>query len=290
VTVRTLDESPSLGSLYVKVALPSLPGRSRPPSSGLPDLELRLPGTSFDADHLRRYSEVCGFDLRRGVPATYPHVLAFPLHLELMTERTFPFPILGLVHIGNRIEQRRPLDLSDTVELQVRATDLRPHRKGTQLTLVTEALVYGEVVWREETVALRRTQAAGESTPDASTPAVLPSVAPGGPIVWRLDSGLGRRYAAVSADRNPIHLSAVTARAFGFPRPIAHGMWTKAKALATLGHRVPAAFAVEVELRKPIQLPGSVSFGARDREGGIDFGVSSGDDQVTHLVGHLTPL
>ena len=76
---------------------------------------------------------------------------------------------------------------------------------------------------------------------------------------WRLGGDLGRRYAAVSGDRNPIHLHALTAKPFGFPRAIAHGMWTKARCLAALEGRLPDAFSVDVRFRKPILLPGRVS-------------------------------
>ena len=45
----------------------------------------------------------------------------------------------------------------------------------------------------------------------------------------------GASYAAVSGDVNPIHLYPLSARAMGFPRQIAHGMWTSARTLAALG-------------------------------------------------------
>ena len=306
MTIRSLDESPSLGGLYARAAAPALPGLSRilgqerstrapaggpsTPPTRLPELELRLTAIGVDTDHLHRYAEVCGFRPTSSVPATYPHVLAFPLHLQLMTEPDFPFPVMGLVHIGNRIEQRRPLTLGDTFDLHVRAEELQPHPRGTQLTLVSEALVDGELVWRDLTVVLRRHgSGAAADEPGTATGPTLPQRAPTGPIRWRLDRGLGRRYAAVSGDRNPIHLSALTARAFGFPTAIAHGMWTKAKSLATLAQRVPESFTVEVAFRKPIRLPGEVFFGARTVEEATEFGVTSGEDR-THLVGRLTPL
>ena len=62
----------------------------------------------------------------------------------------------------------------------------------------------------------------------------------------RFPSDLGRRYGSVSGDLNPIHLSDPTAKLFGFPRAIAHGMWTKARCLAALHDRIPDALAVDV--------------------------------------------
>ncbi len=296
--IRTLDQSPSLGGLYAKAAIPAIPGlarltgrgqvTARPPGEPadavpvLPALEVELPRVGLDASHLARYARVCGFDPRRGVPATYLHVLAFPLHLELMTDATFPFPVLGLVHLSNTITQRRPLTVEEEIDLRVRAAQLDlQHELGRTITLVSEVSVAAQVVWREETVLLQKvTRDRGVAQPPRPA-------APTGPMHWRLEGNLGRRYAAVSGDRNPIHLSTMTAKAFGFRRPIAHGMWTKAKALASLEQRVPDAFSVRVDFAKPIYLPGTVWFGARDREEYVELGVTSAPGR-THLVGRLT--
>jgi hypothetical protein len=99
---------------------------------------------------------------------------------------------------------------------------------------------------------------------------------------WRLPGNLGRRYASVSGDSNPIHIHPLTARLFGFPRAIAHGMWTKARCLAALEPALPGAYTVSVEFLKPILLPGKVGFGSD----GDDFVVRSGD--TIHLQGKVT--
>jgi acyl dehydratase len=101
---------------------------------------------------------------------------------------------------------------------------------------------------------------------------------------WRLPGDLGRRYAAVSGDHNPIHLYPLTAKAFGFRRQIAHGMWTKARAVAALENRLPDAVTVSVGFKKPVFLPGTVGFGARATEGGIAFSVADRDG-APHLLG-----
>ena len=111
---------------------------------------------------------------------------------------------------------------------------------------------------------------------------------------WRLPGDLGRRYAAVSGDRNPIHMHALSAKAFGFPRAIAHGMWTKARCLAALEQRLPDAFSVEVEFRRPILLPGKVAFGSLEEgtSSSIRFAVSKrrGRARDRHLDGRVEPL
>ena len=71
---------------------------------------------------------------------------------------------------------------------------------------------------------------------------------------------IGRRYAAVSGDRNPIHLHGLSARLFGQQGAIAHGMWTKARCLAALQGHLPEAFTVEVAFKLPVRLPAKVAF------------------------------
>ncbi len=101
---------------------------------------------------------------------------------------------------------------------------------------------------------------------------------------------LGRRYAGVSGDRNPIHMHALTAKPLGFPRAIAHGMWTKARCLAALESRLPDAFAVDVRFRKPILLPGRVEFASSAQGDQIDFAVRDAKRGTPHLDGRIEPL
>jgi acyl dehydratase len=206
---------------------------------------------SVDREHLAAYDRVCGFRLRDELPATYPHVLAFPLAMELLTG-PFPFSPLGLVHVGNRIEQLRPLRADETLELRLWAENLRPHDRGRQFDVVAEASAGGEVVWRDRSVYLHREHGGG-SKGDRSEP-------PTPNAVWRLPSDIGRRYAAVSGDNNPIHTHRLLAKALGQPGTIAHGMWTKARSLAALEGTLPGAFTVDVRFKLPLRIPGKATF------------------------------
>jgi len=292
MATRVLERPPRLAPLYARAARGALPDplrggrRSDTDGSGdLPDLRLLWRGVRVDPGALAGYRRVCGFAPGGSVPATYLHVPAFRLHLALMTDAAFPFPVLGLVHIGNRIEQRRPLDVGERFDLTVYASDLRPHPKGQQFTITSEASVGADPVWHEQSTLLRRAGSTGVA-PDGDD-AQVPERAPFGPVTWRLPGSLGRAYGKVSGDRNPIHLSRATARAFGFKRQIVHGMWTKARTLAEVANRLPDSFAVTVEFRRPILLPGTVRFGAREETGRLDFGVTTDDARSVHLLGRI---
>ncbi len=288
-TTRELSSPPGSLGLFARAAAPMIPGASRLPwfagggSNEVPDTVLRLGGIDVDPEALARYARVCGFRLAETLPATYPHVLAFPLHMALLTDGDFPFPAVGLVHIENRIVQHRPIAVGETLDLSVRATPLEDHPKGRQFTLVTEAHVGGELVWEDFSTNLRRGKGSGEEKKRAGREEPPPPSAD-----WKLDGGLGRRYAAVSGDRNPIHMHDLSAKLFGFPRAIVHGMWTKARSLAALEGRLPAAYEVDVAFKKPILLPAKVTFGSEAAGTSTRFTVRSRDG-APHLDGTVKP-
>ena len=281
MTVDQLDSLPALGPLYAKAAIATVAPRGS--GDTLPDREVVVSDLGIDTDHLAAYSRVCGFRLRDVVPPTYVHVLGFPLQVELMADRSFPFPLPGLVHVANRIEVHRPVTVADGLELRVRATDLRPHRKGRQFDLRTEALIDGEVVWSGISTYLKRGGGSSEDAPD-NEPLLVPPTPDEASATWRVGPDTGRRYGAVSGDRNPIHLHPLPARLFGFTQPIAHGMWAKARCLAALEDRLPDVRDVEVAFKKPLPLPSTVTFAATERDSGWAFAVHDRNG-ATHLAG-----
>jgi hypothetical protein len=266
--------------MYAKAALSLLP-RTRPDS--LPDAELKLHRVGADRAHLAAYDQVCGFRLSDTLPPTYPHVLAFPLALKLMSGSDFPFPVVGLVHVANRIEVFRPIDAGELLDLSVRAADLRPHERGRQLDIIAEATVEGELVWRDVSTYLRREKGGGQS----SRP---PEQAPVASAVWQVPARVGGDYAAVSGDHNPIHTSRVGAKLFGFPRRIAHGMWSKARCLAALEGRLPDRYTVDVSFKRPILLPSTVSFSSAETAEGWRFALHSARSGAPHLTALTRPI
>jgi acyl dehydratase len=295
---RVLSGSPRMLPLFARAGAAMIPGSSRLPFIGLggrqddvPDTVLVLDDVRTDRARLASYDKVCGFPLRDQLPCTYPHMLAFPLHLRLMTDPAFPFPALGLIHLRNAIYQRRPILADEALSLRVWATSLEPHPRGTQFTLRSEARSEDELVWEETSTILRRGEGSGENETQSHRPAV--AVPPGDeelPVTatWRLPGDLGRRYAGVSGDFNPIHIHPVSARLLGFPTAIVHGMWTKARCLAALDPQLPDSFTAEASFRKPILLPATVEFGERADAGGISFSVRGAGKGTPHLDGRVS--
>lgn len=288
---------------YARAALPLVPGASLLPfvagrGKEMPALDRSLSGVRVDPAHLADYARVCGFTLRDTLPATYLHMPAFPLHMALMTDGKFPFPAVGLVHLENRITVHRPARVGESFDLVVRATPIEPHAKGRTFAIVSEARVDGELVWEERSTMLRRGGGSadapnggreggrsGASAEDRESERLTDAQTRGAPVEWRLPGDLGRRYGAVSGDRNPIHMHALSARLFGFKQPIAHGMWTKARCLAAL-EPLPGSYTVDVSFKKPIFLPGRVTFAADQGR----FEVRSAKrPEIIHLEGTVTP-
>jgi acyl dehydratase len=192
------------------------------------------------------------------LPPTYPHLVAFPVQMVAMSSDRFPLPLLGAVHVENRIDVVRPVDVDEPLDVSVWAQDLRPHRRGRQVDLVSEVTVRGEAVWRGVSTYLSRGAEHPEAEPSEPPSTDSLAAVTAGPL-WRLGEGTGRAYAAVSGDWNPIHVHALTARPFGFPSAIAHGMYSYARVLASLGPRLPEArLTSHVWFRKPVRLPSSV--------------------------------
>jgi acyl dehydratase len=270
---KVLEKAPNLAVLYPKALL------KRGGGDALPETGLALNDVRVDAEKLADYSRVCGFRLGTALPGTYPHVLSFGVAIALMSEPDFPFPLPGLVHIANSISRLRPIGLDESLSFVVRAENLRPHRRGRQFDIVTEATTGEALAWLESSTYLRRGERADGDLRTSSE-----EEGPEPTATWRVPAGIGRAYAAVSGDRNPIHLHPLAAKLFGFPRAIAHGMWVEARALAALEGRLPDAYKIDVRFGKPLLLPSTVGFGAKERDGGWDIAVSN------HLSGRVEPI
>lgn len=284
MSVRELSAPTNTATLYSRAVLGAISGRN---GKELPALDVVIREIKIDRAHLAAYNRVCGFPQRETLPVTYPFVLAFPLHLEIITDPGFPFAAMGLVHIQNSITQHRPISASEVLGLKVHVANLRPHEKGVQFDIVTTLTSGSEVVWDSVSTMLRR--GAGGSSENKPVAAKTASAKATSNVLWAVPADIGRRYGAVSGDRNPIHMYAFTAKLFGFPRAIAHGMWSKARCLAALDGRLPDRYTVDVQFKLPVLLPAKVAFNSEPQaNGGFSFSLSDAKSGKPHLAGVIT--
>ena len=144
--VRTeLAAPPSMPQLFAKAAL-----TARGRGGDLPDTRLARTGVVVAGDELAAYDRVCGFPLGDVLPPTYPHVLAFPLQVALMSDRAFPVALPGLVHVRNRIDVLRPVGTTEPLDIEVWAERFAAHRSGATVAVslsspstATPVLPYG---------------------------------------------------------------------------------------------------------------------------------------------------
>lgn len=330
-TTTTLPTVPSLSGLYARALRPR-----RSPDlahAALPDVTYRVADVVADEAQLVAYQRLLGEPVDGTLPAGFVHVLAFPVATALMVRDDFPLRVAGMVHLSNAVTVHRTISADERLLVHAHAENLRPHRKGTQVDLVTEVSArYGagdstEIVWRGVSTYLAKGTMLGEGSAlgtnepgsgadrldsgadGASHGSGRPTFVPPSPTArWHLDAATGRRYAAVSGDQNPIHLSALTAKAFGFPRAIAHGMYTASRALAQVGPSRGEAFDWTVEFASPVLLPGTVDVAVSPRPhepesstgeaprtqapGSAGYDVVGWDARRTrlHLTGTVRPL
>ncbi|WP_161794259.1 MaoC/PaaZ C-terminal domain-containing protein [Demequina sediminicola] len=281
MNTKTLESVPGMGAGFARALIPSRASQAR-----MPQHDLRVADVKQDVGRLADYCRVTGFTLRNHVPPTWLHVLTFPLQVHLLGDKDASVRLAGAIHVSNTMTLHRPVSSQDVLELGVGTTDLRPHRKGALVDLTSRVRVDGEVAWEGVSTYL----AQGMSTPGEVEERERTPFTPVTPQArWRLSASLGREYRRVSGDPNPIHTSRIAARGFGFPRPIIHGMWTHARALAALEGQLTDSYTAQVDFLKPIFLPGTVGMVSQRNAEGINVDVTDKRGEKAHLRMQVRP-
>lgn len=281
---QTLLQMPGALGLYAK-ALATL-GRKPGKNIRIPPLAVRIAAVQADAQRLAAYRAICGFEDDGLLPITFPQVQASALHLWLMLQPEFPMPLMGIVHLRNRFECLRPMPADRTFDVDASIVEGRRTHQGYEFDLLTEYRdVQGEIVYRARMTPLYRMRVEGLPKPPkpAAAPATLADY-----LSFDAPADIGRRYAPIAGDFNPIHLHALSAKAFGFPRAIAHGMWAVARAAAAIERvRHRPARDLAVQFRQPLLLPGKVALRYRAAAQQTDFALLSRTADKVHFTGAL---
>jgi acyl dehydratase len=259
-----------------------------PRTGGLPDRTVHVPDVRIDAANVAAYAGVTGLKFGDTVPLTYPFALTFPTVMSLVTGFDFPFPAMGSVHVENRITQYRPIAVSDTLDVAVHAENLREHRKGLLVDIVTEIKIGNDVAWHQVTTFLhqQRTSLSGEPRPE---PAKQPKLPPPNAVL-SITPGQIRSYASIGGDHNPIHTNSLGAKLFGFPTVIAHGMYSAAAVLANIEGQLPDALSYTVKFGKPVLLPAKAGLWVDHDADGWNLALRHLKKGYPHLTATVRPL
>ena len=264
-----------------------------------------LPTCEYDRQVLvekspyQKYCEMVGWDAGWPLHPCYLQMLSLPLQLKCLTTPKSPFPVMGLVHMGNRIRLSSSYEIGVPVHLYASYTGVRQHHRGWEVDITVSGRQDRRRVYEATASYLVRINAA-HVEPERnrqrynSEPFVLPDgVAIYGDIEAK--SGTGRRYAALSGDVNPIHLSRLSASVLGFRRAIAHGMWSLAASGSMIfkDHRQQVTSQTESVLLEnrfisPLMLPGKAQVYATPAGNERQFIVTNTSVSAAHLQGRLS--
>jgi acyl dehydratase len=257
-----LDSIPNIKFLLLNAAMKrSSYDPQRSVNVTLPETKFCFEGVELNGFHSKHFHQVVGWEHESDcLHPCYLHSIAFPMHIKLLLLPEFPFPLLGLVHINNQITQKRPIQIEENLSVSSCFEQLQLHPKGWLFSIKVEFFSGSEVVWQSISTNLFLTKHGQEVKSKAEGPA--DTLTYDVKANWLLKANLGRRYAKVSGDYNPIHLSKWSARLFGFRQHIVHGMWTKSYCISALQKTNPNlfkhAYEVNAAFKQPLYLPSEV--------------------------------
>jgi acyl dehydratase len=259
-----------------------------PRGDTLPERTLIAENLAIDAANVAAYAKVTGLRFGDAVPLTYPFALTFPSVMSLVTGFDFPFAAMGSVHVENHVTQYRPILVTDTVSVRVHAANLREHRRGLLVDIVTDVNVGNETAWHQVTIFLHQQKTSLSDEPKAP-PQKQPKLGPPNAVL-HITPGQIRHYASVSGDHNPIHTNPIAAKLFGFPTVIAHGMFSAAAVLANIEGRLPDAVRYSVKFAKPVVLPARAGLYVDRGSDGWELTLRHLSKGDPHLIGTVAPL
>lgn len=256
-----------------------------PSGTRIESIELEVRKVELSARHLQRYREVCGVPAGVGLPPAYLHAVAMPMHMQLFIARAFPVKVLGLIHLRNTIRVYKSIDVGAPLRLGVYFDTMRLTDAGQEYDFTTRYERDGEVVWEEVSTMFAR----GNTAPKEGSkrPSVERSAHPKEGTdsqTLEIAENTGWRYARVSGDFNPIHLTARTAEMFGFKQAVAHGMWSLGRCLgAAATHLPPGPIQIDTQFKLPVYLPSQALSRTWPVDGGADIAMCTMRGDRLHL-------
>jgi hypothetical protein len=279
----TFSEKPSLFGAYVNVFTP---GRSKYAGlENLPKLEAQWLAAQDTREHIQAYREACGLGNDGMLPLLYPHVFTSAMHIHMLANKRFPVSALGAVHARNHILQHRQITENEQVDLQCAFSDARVLKGGLEVDIVTKVLAGEACLWESVSSYMflgKKFGKPGEVHPMSSFDELGP---PNLKAQWHVTPDMWRRYAKITGDYNPIHVSRILAKVFGFKRDIAHGMWSLAKCMAHLQDMsYEGPVRLDVAFKGPVFMDSDCFMKGHEIEGGYRFDLHCGNNPRPSIV------
>ncbi|HVF16710.1 MAG TPA: MaoC/PaaZ C-terminal domain-containing protein [Steroidobacteraceae bacterium] len=276
---------PSMVPAYARVLTSSKP-YSAPEGTAVTPVELEVRKIKLSQAHLQRYREICGVPPGSALPPAYLHTVAMPVHMQLFIAEKFPVKVLGLIHLRNTIRVFQTVSLNVPLQLTVLFNTMRLTDFGQEYDFTTRYTAEGEVVWEEVSTMFAR----GNAAPKEGTkrPSIERSAHPAAGVstdTLEIAENTGWRYARVSGDFNPIHLTARTAKMFGFKQAVAHGMWSMGRCLGSAAPHLPTGrIQVDTQFKLPVYLPSQALARTWSVGNGVDIAMCTPRGDRLHLA------
>ena len=211
----------------------------------LPHFRATWRGAQAEQERVARYCDACSLEFDGNYPILYPHILTSAIHLDMMSKPQFPLSPMGALHARNHIVQHLPIPVETALDITCALTTTRVLKQGVEFEVSTVLEADGTRYWESISAYLIRGKKFGEPV-EGSPLAELPALtADDEAQSWPVPKNMGWRYAKITGDFNPIHVSRIMAKLMGFDRDLIHGMWSAARCV---GHTSP------LDVERPTQL------------------------------------
>lgn len=286
--ILQFQQRPGLLSAYKNIFMP---GRAAYQGiEALPKLEAQWNKAVDPAARIQQYRDVCGFENDGTFPILYPHVLTFAMHIHLLADKRFPAKAFGAVHARSHMLQRRAISETEPVDLKCFFSDARILKAGLEVDVTTLVSSGGSVIWESVNSYLFRGKKFGEIGDAHPWSAFSELGEEAFTASWHVPKKMGRTYARITGDFNPIHISRIMAKLFGFKRDIIHGMWSLARCLTALpGPAIEGPQRLDVAFKGPVFMDSSCTLKGTDQDGARRFDLFCGKNPRPTIVAQLAP-
>jgi acyl dehydratase len=294
VVELNFDTKPANGKAMLKALV--LPRKGFDSNVGLPNIKATWKDAKADSIALNDYLLTLNLEKGDTLPILYPHVMAGSMHMNMLSHKAFPIRLLGSVHLKNTITQIKAIADDAVMDIKSEIGTYRLVEKGVEFDFTTDAYVNGEKVWEEVSTYFQTGRFGGKENPSTEKSFELDSLnAPEETGSWHVPNNRGKRYAKITGDYNPIHMSPLAAKLFGFKRDIAHGFGVLAEAIEysaainTAGG-LEKSLQVDVVFKGPVFLDSDVTIKQNKEQDANRFDVYCADNTRPSICGSVKAI